>query len=367
MASGAEGRPAAASRPRAVVTGGHGFIGAWVVERLAAEGFRVLIIDRRPGRPEGEVNPPAAGPLADNPGVDVVSADIAAPAAAKAVVAFRPDLVVHAAAQTKVSRSVADPLEDARVNVVGTLAMLEAAREAGAGGFVFFSSAAIYGEPRRLPLRESHPARPLSPYGLSKLAASAYVDYYRTAGRFPAVTLIPANAYGPGQEVGTDGAVVAAFARAAARGGPLTLVGDGGQTRDFVYVEDIVEAAWRAWRWLESGALARRSARRSAESSGISGDRSGGRFNIGTGAQTRIADLADLVEQVAGRRLGRERVMPRAGDIRRSCLDPSLARTTFGWSATVDLAEGLRRTYAWWQRNGRDRTDADSPAATRPR
>ncbi len=363
---------AAGAEPRAVVTGGSGFIGAWIVGRLVAEGFRVLVVDRQAGRPEGRKNPPAVRDAStDDPRVEAVSADITAPEAAGAVVAFRPRLVVHAAAQTNVSRSVADPVEDARVNVGGTLAMLEAAREAGAGGFVFFSSAAVYGEPRRLPVRESHPTRPLSPYGLSKLAASAYVDYYRTAGRLPAVTLIPANAYGPGQEVGTDGAAVAAFMRAAAGREALTLAGDGGQTRDFVYVEDIVQAVWLAWRWLESGEAARGEAAATAAgvSAGPGGLRgpsaptgwplaapgrglgllAGGRFNIGAGVETRIADLAGMVEQVAGRRLERIPVPPRAGDIRRSSLDPSLARAAFGWAAKVGLSEGLRRTYAWWQ------------------
>lgn len=339
------------ARPRAVVTGGHGFIGAWVVRRLAAEGCRVLIVDHRDAAP------------ASSPEIDSVAADIASPEAARAVVAFEPELVVHAAAQTRVSRSVAEPAEDARVNVGGTVAMLEAARQARSRGFVFLSSAAIYGEPGRLPLRESHSARPLSPYGLSKLAATTYVDYYRSAGLVPALALIPANAYGPGQEVGSDGAVVASFMRAAVAGEPLTLAGDGTQTRDFVYVEDIVEAIWLAWRWLEAGAElaegvrgAGREAAASADpevaaaSDGVSAAL--GSFNLGTGVQTRIADLAARVEVASGRKLGRVAVPSRPGDIRRSCLDPALARATLGWSAAVGLDEGLARTFAWWQKRG---------------
>jgi len=236
---------------------------------------------------------------------------------------------------------VADPAADARVNVLGTVKMLEAAREARAGAFLFLSSAAIYGEPVTLPVPESQPPRPLSPYGLSKLAATRYVDYYRDASLLRAATLIPANAYGPRQPSGTDGSPVAAFMRAAVRGELIEVHGDGRQTRDFVYVEDVVEAVWRAILWLTSG-----------EGGWRPSSDSPARFNVSTGTETSIADLVSGVERVSGRTLRCRPGPARPGDIRRSCLDPSRARLVLGWTPRVALDEGLARTYAWWSTGG---------------
>jgi len=314
-------------RPRAVVTGGLGFIGSHLLDRLEAEGFRLLAIDT-----DGEPRP--------GPTREWLPASVTDPPAARAVERFRPRLLVHAAAQTQVARSVSHPLDDARTNVMGTLLMLEAARAAGVRGFLFISSAAVYGAPECLPVPESHPRRPLSPYGLSKLAATSYVEYYGRAGLLPAGTLIPANVYGPGQTTRSEGAVVPHFLAAALSREPLHIDGDGRQTRDFLYVDDLVEAVWLAWQWLERGGLDR--------TPGAAGVPTA-TFNIGTATETSIACLADMVESVSGRPLPRMTCPPRPGDIARSALDSRRAWATLGWKPQVALADGLRVTCDWWR------------------
>jgi len=357
-----------ASGARAVVTGGHGFIGSHIVSRLLDEGLEVLVLDLR-------AEPPAWLSGRER-GWRVQTLDITTEEAQRAVIDYRPDLVVHAAGQVRVGQSLVDPIGGAGANVIGTLRMLEAARAAGASGLVFFSSAAVYGEPLELPTPESHPTRPLSPYGVSKLAAMSYVEYYRRAGLLPAATLIPANVYGPGQEAGTEGSVVAAFMEAAVAGSPLHLEGDGRQTRDFVYVGDVVEAVWLTWRhlataggvWSEGAADARREAAATADhgrvlahtspapglpAPGLPAPGREATFNVGTGVETSVADLGDLIERVSGRGLGRITHPARAGDISRSSLLPRLAQTTLGWRPRVNLPEGLALTLAWLGRRPR--------------
>lgn len=327
------------NRARVLVTGGAGFIGGRVVRRFEAEGCRVLVLDPKGGR-DGQ---PVAG--------DLIALDAASPRAVRAVRLFSPHLVVHAAAQTRVGSSLGDPVGDARTNILGTVRMLEAAQAASSRGFVFLSSAAIYGEPLQLPIMENHPTRPQSPYGLSKLAATRYVDYYRAAGLLPTLSLIPANVYGPGQPAGDDGAVVPAFMRAAAAGQPLPLEGDGAQTRDFVYIDDLVEAVWLSWRWLQEAGGGLEEEVAATGDTGVSdlGVAFTGRLNLGTGLETTIAHLADLVERAGGRPLGRIPRPPQVGAIRRSSLNPVLARRVLGWSPVVALAHGVERTYRAWR------------------
>ena len=322
-----------------LITGGAGFIGRHLVRRFTAEACRVMVLDLR------------TCPAEDFPPADLLQLDVAGPAAERAVRLFNPHLVIHAAAQTRVAHSLTDPTGDARTNILGTIRMLEAARSGGARGFIFFSSAAIYGEPLDLPMTEEHPTRPLSPYGHSKLAATGYVDYYREKGLLPALTLIPANVYGPGQPTGKDGAVVPAFVAGAAAGQPLGVDGDGTQTRDFVYVDDLVEAVWLAWSRLQAAPP------RVGEEVAAAGEpvpaveRSAfgfafhGRLNIGSGRETSITDLAALVERVAGKTLGRTYRPEPAGSIKRSALNSCLARGVLDWTPAVSLAEGVERTY----------------------
>jgi UDP-glucose 4-epimerase len=252
-----------------------------------------------------------------------------------------------------VARSIKDSCRDAEVNVTGTLRMLEAGRKVRSEAFVFLSSAAVYGEAQELPVTENHPARPPSPYGLSKLAAMRYVEYYRASAFMPTATLIPANVYGPGQLAADDGDVVAAFARAAVRGEPIQIAGDGSQTRDLIYVGDLVDAIWTAWAWLRAEATGTAEVAATREE-GIDSQHStrlpgsDATFNASTGTETSIGELPDVIEKAAGCRSARLRLPSRTGDIARSRLSPERARAVLGWSPRVSLSEGLSRTLAWW-------------------
>lgn len=357
------GLAGAPNRKRAVVTGGLGFIGAHVAERLVAEGYRVLVIDAPPEDSAGGLG--AAGDMGAARGIgDVALVDVATADAQRVVEAFRPALVVHAAAQTSVAQSVADPVGDTVTNVTGTVHMLEGARRVGAAGFIYLSSAAIYGEAIATPIDEGHPTQPLSPYGISKLAATRYVQHYRATGRLATAALIPANVYGPGQSaVAEGGPVVAAFVRAAALGEPLQIAGDGEQTRDLLYVDDMVQAIWQVWHRLAAGSSSAvrevaatqgpkaedsTSAPRSC-STALFSPGSDATFNISSGRETSINQLAATVERAAGRPLTCLRLPARPGDIDRSCLSSQRAERVLGWRARVDLGEGLARTLAWWR------------------
>jgi len=186
-----------------------------------------------------------------------------------------------------------------------------------------------------------------------------YVQYYRRAGLLPTATLIPANVYGPGQQSGGDGAVVPVFMQAAVRGRPIRIEGDGTQTRDFLYVEDLVEGVWLTWRWLCAGGrgLQEIAAARATACDGVGAltpaTHAPAAFNIGTGVETSVAELARVVERVTGRRLAREHHPSRPGDIARSCLDPTLARRILGWAPRTDLQTGLAQTLEWWMESQR--------------
>lgn len=290
---------------RPVVTGGAGFIGSHLVERLVAEGSEVLVIDDlSSGSP---TNLPREARLERR--------DIAADDLDGLLRRWRPTCVFHLAAQSSVPRSTSDPLGDLAVNVVGSHHVAAAALASGAERLVFVSSGgAIYGETRR-PARETARPAPSSYYGIHKLAAEGHVAL---AGVSHAIAR-PANVFGPRQRAGLEGAVVAAFVEQAVSGGPLRIHGDGSQTRDFVHVHDVTEALVL---------LARPG----------TGD---GIWNLASGRRTSIAELADLVEREVGRALGRSHGPRRTGDVTESVLSAARLRA-IGWRATVSLDAGLR-------------------------
>jgi UDP-glucose 4-epimerase len=297
---------------RALVTGGAGFIGSHLVDALLDRGDEVAIVDRLRRSPR----PWLAEALGR--GAKLHVADVRDLAAVReAFAAERPDVVLHLAAQVDVRRSVADPPLDVQVNVAGTVSVLEAAREANAARIVFASSAAAYGDPDRLPASEDAPIAPLSPYGTSKAAAEWYLAQYSRLHSMSTVALRMANVYGPRQDPRGDSGVVAIFCGAAAEGRPVTVFGDGRQTRDYVYVGDVVDA------WL------------AAAEAGVTGA-----LNISTGTETTLLELAALLGVDHEIRAGR------AGEIVRSCLDPRRAGAVLGWKAAVPLADGLRQTLA---------------------
>ncbi|BDG62440.1 UDP-glucose 4-epimerase [Caldinitratiruptor microaerophilus] len=304
-----------------LVTGGAGFIGSHVVEALVGAGHRVEVLDDL-----------STGDLRHLPaGVPLHRADVASPEAAALVEALRPDAVLHLAAQVSAAASVRDPVADLRANALGTLNVLEACRRAGVRRFVYASSAAVYGQPERLPLSEDAPLRPLRPYGASKLAGEVYVRLYGDLYGLDFVILRFANVYGPRQAVTGEGAVVPAFATAMLAGtggrGPGPVVhGDGRQTRDFVHVRDVARAHLLAL-WAGSGAI----------------------LNLATGRAVTVLDLWRRIAALTG--WDRPPVFgpPRPGDIPHSVLDPSRARQALGWEPATGLDEGLRETVAYYR------------------
>jgi len=303
---------------RVLVTGGAGFIGSHVVDRLLADGHAVHVVDNLSTGRRAQVNPAAR----------LHVCDIRSRALDDAFAAARPEAVVHAAAQTAVGRSVADPLFDASVNVLGTLAILEAARRARVGRAVFTSSGgAGYGDTDVLPTPEEHPARPASPYGVAKIAGELYLDCWAglTGGRALALRL--ANVYGPRQDPRGEAGVVAIFAARLVAGQECVVNGDGEQTRDYVYVEDVADAVARGMAYPDvSGVL-----------------------NIGTGVATSVNELHRRLGRIAGVARAPRHGPARPGEQRRSVLDATRAKAQLGWTAATPLDEGLQRTIAWFR------------------
>jgi UDP-glucose 4-epimerase len=240
----------------------------------------------------------------------------------------RPEVVLHLAAQVDVRRSVADPSYDAQVNVAGTVSVLEAALHAGAHRVVLASTAAVYGDPDRTPTAEGAPIRPLSPYGTSKAAAEWYLGQYARLHGLSTLALRMSNVYGPRQDPHGEAGVVAIFAEALLCGKPTKVFGDGSNTRDYVYVDDVVDAFVKA--------------------AGPVGD--GMRFNIGTGVETSDRQLHSAVAAAVGGPDEPEFHPPRLGDLRRSCLDIRRAQQVLDWSPQVELEEGVRRTVEYFRK-----------------
>ncbi|WP_066362646.1 NAD-dependent epimerase/dehydratase family protein [Herbidospora mongoliensis] len=296
---------------RILVTGGAGFIGSNLVDRLLADGHEVIVVDdlssgaNRAARAEFH------------------QLDVRDPALAQA--ADGAEVICHLAAQISVRSSVADPLNDARVNIEGTLNVLEAARSAKVRKVVFASSVARYGRPHAIPVPAGTPARPMSPYAASKVSAEAYLSAYQGLYGIEYTTLVLSNVFGPRQSPGGEAGVVAIFTDALLGGRSTVLYGDGSQTRDYVYVDDVVDAFTRAC--------------------GPRGN--GGIFNIGTGAQTSDRALHGLIAAAAGVPDDPELAPARLGDLPAMAVDPAPAFEGLGWRPEHDLAAAIKLTVDW--------------------
>jgi UDP-glucose 4-epimerase len=309
---------------RSVVTGGAGFIGSHLVDALAARGDEVLVLDDfSSGKRENLTGALQAGGA-------VTEIDVAdSPAVLAAVEGFSPESVFHLAAQIDVRRSMTDPAFDARLNVVGTVNALEAATRAGASKFVFTSTGgAIYGEgderSDELPFAETAPCAPFSVYGQSKLAAEGYIDLYSRTRDISAGTVRLGNVYGPRQDPATEAGVVAIFFGVARNGGRPTVFGTGKQTRDYIYVADVVDAL-----------LA------------MEESQEGGPINVGTGVETTVLEVAERVGASFGLDSFEPEMAPaRIGEIERTVLDTKLAIERLGWQAKRTIADGLGETLA---------------------
>jgi UDP-glucose 4-epimerase len=309
------------SQRNVLVTGGAGFIASHVADAHLARGDRVWVVDDlSSGKRE---NVPATA--------EFVEMDICDPALRDLFRDVRFDLVNHHAAQIDVRVSVEDPARDARTNVLGFLNVAEAARATAVGRVVFISSGGVvYGEPEEIPTAEGAPKLPLSPYGVTKLAAEQYLYYYRSVHGLESVALRYSNVYGPRQDPFGEAGVVSIFSTRLLNGEALTVFGDGEQTRDYVFVKDVARANVLASELTleEGGALDAYA------------------FNVGTGVATSVNRLADLLEEVAGVSPGREYRNARAGELRHSALDATKLRE-HGWAPRSDLRDGLRETYAY--------------------
>jgi UDP-glucose 4-epimerase len=310
---------------RALVTGGAGFIGSTLVDRLLAEGHRVDVLD--------DLSTGSLANLADaranrDHELKVHQVDICDGAVVDLIARREPEVVFHLAAQADVRVSVAEPAFDAAVNVVGSLHVIEGARQGGARKVVFASSGGtIYGEPEAasLPVKESHPQQPLSPYGVAKRAVTDYLHAYRELHQLEYTSLALANVYGPRQDPHGEAGVVAIFAGHLLEGRPCTIFGDGEQTRDFVYVDDVVDAFVRA------------------------ADRGSGLLcNIGTGVETSVNQLYATMRAAAGIDAPAQRGPARAGELARSALDPGRAKLHLGWQPWTDLTAGVTEVLAWF-------------------
>ncbi|HMJ01369.1 MAG TPA: NAD-dependent epimerase/dehydratase family protein [Conexibacter sp.] len=323
---------------KALVTGGAGFIGSNIVDALVARGDDVAVLDDlSTGSRENLASAIAAGAALHR--LDVVDG-----AAVRDLLAeLRPHVVFHLAAQIDVRLSVEDPGADARANVEGTVNVLEAARAAGVARVVLSSTGgAIYGEADVMPTPEDAPSRPLSPYGQAKHAAEGYCSLYAVLHGLSTIALRYANVYGPRQDPLGEGGVIAIYCNRLATGEQPAVYGDGRQTRDFVYVEDVVRANLLA-------------AERELT----------GSYNIGTGAETSVLELAEQVGALAHGPFEPRFEPARAGEVRRSCLDPSRTRAQLGWSAETSLADGLRRTLAHQERAAAAPAAGGAPADAR--
>ncbi|MRS12035.1 MAG: NAD-dependent epimerase/dehydratase family protein [Actinobacteria bacterium] len=308
---------------RVVVTGGAGFIGSGLVYALVSGGSEVTIIDDLSTGSMDNVHPSAGFRRLDVTGPDLKDALIGA----------APDVVVHLAAQVSVTVSLEDPEFDRRVNVEGTRAVAEAAVAARAGRVLFASSAAVYGDPAELPLTEESPTAPVVPYGRSKLEAEGVLSEVLRPAGVDFACLRFANVYGPRQKAEGEGGVVAQFASRMSSGGTPVINGTGRQTRDFIFVADVVNACVQAAEF--EGVLALPGA-------------SGPAYNVSTGTPTSVNMLAETM-RVAMRFGGTiEHGDPRSGDVEESVLSPAKAASVFGWHAVVDLPTGIGGTAAWF-------------------
>jgi UDP-glucose 4-epimerase len=309
---------------RALVTGAAGFIGSTLVDRLLADGHAVVSLDNfATGRATNIEH------LVGNSAHAFVEADIVTADLDAILDEHRPEVVFHLAAQIDVRHSVANPQFDASVNVIGTVRLAEAARRAQVRKVVHTSSGgSIYGTPPQYPTPETVPTDPASPYAAGKVAGEIYLNTFRHLYGLDCSHIAPANVYGPRQDPHGEAGVVAIFAQALLAGKPTKVFGDGTNTRDYVFVDDVVDAFVKA-----------------------SGPAGGGqRFNIGTGIETSDLQLHSAVAAAVGGPDDPEFHPPRRGDLKRSCLDIGLAAEVLGWRPRVQLRDGIRRTVEYFRR-----------------
>ena len=296
-----------------VVTGGAGFIGSHIADAFIERGWRVTIIDDLSTGNHANVNRAAT----------FIERDLRDSSIGKLIAELKPDVVDHHAAQIDVRKSVVDPAFDAEVNIVASLRLLQACVEANVKRFIFASTGgAIYGEPEYTPQDEDHPTQPMSPYGCAKLAVEQYMAYFRAAHRLSCVALRYANVYGPRQNPKGEAGVVAIFVERMKRGDEVTINGDGEQTRDYVYISDVVAANLAVIDDMELG----------------------GAFNVGTGVETSVNELYRELTRSFDSPAPAQHAPAKIGEQMRSVLDARKLRRAAALSDPISLRAGLERT-----------------------
>ncbi len=301
-----------------LVTGGAGFIGSHLVDQFVQEGHRVSVIDNLSTGKRKQVHREAV----------FYKLDVCSRRVEQVFKKERPAMIVHMAAQMNVRKSTEDPVFDADVNIMGTLKLLELAVQYGARKILFASSGGtVYGEQETFPASESHPTRPLSPYGISKLTCEHYLEYYRHVAGLKSVALRLANIYGPRQNSDGEAGVVAIFTRNMLTGEQVQINGNGFQTRDYVYVRDVVEAVLRA----------------------VFTPHVEGIFNVGTGVETTVNEMFAQLKKMTNSPCQEIHGPAKKGEQIRSVLDASKLEKETEWTPTVSLSEGLDETVKFFQ------------------
>ncbi|MFU2158705.1 SDR family oxidoreductase [Caldisericum sp. AR60] len=302
-----------------LVTGGAGFIGSNVVDAFVENSFEVAVLDNLSTGKKENLNTKAKfynADLRDRNALEKVFKE------------FKPEIVNHHAAQIDVRKSVEDPVFDAEINIVGSTNLFQLAVKYEVKRVVFASTGgALYGEPKVLPANEDTPIEPLSPYGVAKYCVENYLNYFKRLHGIERVILRYANVYGPRQDPLGEAGVISIFTGRILEGKPVFIFGDGTQTRDFIYVEDVVNANLLA----------------------IAG--SEGVYNIGTGVETSVNDIVKVFEEVLERKIQVEYLPPRKGEVYRIALDYTKAKQSLGFEPTYTLKEGIKKTIEWYIRN----------------
>lgn len=302
-----------------LVTGGAGFIASHIVDAYIALGHTVIVLDNLSSGKKEFVHPQAKLYETDIRNKKEVE---------KIITDEKPEVINHHAAQISVRNSVENPLVDAEINILGLLHILEAGRRVGVKKVIFASSGGVvYGEAKTFPTPESYvPLQPLSPYGVTKLASEYYLHFYYQTYHIPYIALRYANVYGPRQNPHGEAGVVAIFSQKLIAGESPVINGDGKQTRDYIYVGDVVEANKNA---LETTRV--------------------GSFNIGTGKETNVVELFREMKKISGAKEEATHGLPKLGEQKRSCLDCQLSQKILRWKNEISLSEGLRKTIAYFQ------------------
>lgn len=302
----------------ALVTGGAGFIGSHVVDALISKRIKVYVVDDLSSGQKSNVNPNAT----------FTKLSVNAPAFVDYLKKIKPDVIFHLAAQINVRKSVENPIEDAKTNIMGLLNILSIAKEIGVKKIVFSSSGGVmYQDTAKMPYSEKIPAEPISPYGISKRASEMYLAFAHQLHGVPYVALRYANVFGPRQNAKGEAGVVSIFATQMLAGKPVLINGTGKQTRDFVYVGDIVRANLLA-----------------AQKNAV------GEFNIGTGRETDVNTLFRKLAKLIGYKFSEKHGKPAVGEVMRSVLDARKARDILGWEPKMKFDDGLAKTVEWFRK-----------------